>query len=67
MFNRSRLDDGGELFAHVETPFGLVLANVNGQGRTTWQKRMALAEARELRDFLITQNLGDGTNERMEK
>ena len=58
MFNRNKLDDGGELLAHVEDST-LVLANVNGRGMTVWQKRMSFNEARDLRDFLNTQNLGD--------
>jgi len=59
MFNRSKLSDGSELFAHIEEPFGLVLANVNGSGTTVWQERMTLAEARAFRDFLNSQALDE--------
>jgi hypothetical protein len=58
LFSRSKLDDGGELLVHVEES-SLVLANVTGTGKTVWQKRMSFTEARGLRRFLASQNLGN--------
>lgn len=51
MILRLKLDDGGELHAHVDND-GVALSNVNGRGETTWGKWLSRDNAAELRDFL---------------
>jgi hypothetical protein len=57
MFNRNRPTIGGEVLTSVSEGY-VTFEHVNNEGSLIWKVTLPPSAAREVRDFLNTQNLG---------